>query len=299
MKNLHYKNSTKILKSASLIISLFVLFFLSGCPKIVTKPFASKKVALVLGGGGARGFAHVGVIRELESAGIPIDMIVGVSVGSLIGAIYADVGDSFELEWKAFKIEKKEIFDFKVFNIKESVVKGEAIKDYIDKNVKTKRIENMKVPLAIVATDIKTGTAMVFRSGPVKDAVRASSSVPGVFPPVPYRDKLLVDGGVLGNLAPDVAKEMGADIIIGVSIAKERKQFTKETPDALTVVLESIAIMGDEIIRLNRDEMDFLIEPQVGNIGITDFSRKKELIEAGRGATRKHIEKIKKALESK
>lgn len=89
---------------------------------------------------------------------------------------------------------------------------------------------------------------------------------------------------------------MGADVIIGVSIAKDRKQFTGGTPDALTVILESIAIMGDEIIRLNRDEMDFLIEPEVGDVGITDFSKKKELIEAGRKATRKYVSKIKGAV---
>lgn len=296
MKPILYKNSFRTCKIICIVLSASLLFFLSGCPKVITTPGKAKKVALVLGGGGARGFAHVGVIRELESAGIPIDMIVGVSVGSLIGALYADAGDSFELEWKAFKIEKKEIFDFKVFNIKESVVKGEAIKDYIDKNIKTKKIEDMKVPLAIVATDIKTGKPVVFRSGPVKDAVRASASVPGVFPPVPYGNKLLVDGGVLGNLAPSVAKQMGAEIIIGVSIGKERNRFSDDHPDALTVILESIAIMGDEIIRLNRDEMDFLIEPEVGDVGITDFSKKKELIEAGRIATRKHITKIKRAI---
>ncbi|MBW2364522.1 MAG: patatin-like phospholipase family protein [Deltaproteobacteria bacterium] len=294
MKNSLHENSFRNCKIICMILSLSLLLFLSGCPKIITKPGKPKKVALVLGGGGARGFAHVGVIRELESAGIPIDMIVGVSVGSLIGAIYADVGDSFELEWKTFKIKKKEIFDFKVFNIKESIVKGEAIKDYIDKNIGTKRIENMKVQLAIVATDIKTGTPVIFRSGPVKVAVRASSSVPGVFPPVPYGNKLLVDGGVLGNLAPSVAKKMGAEIIIGVSIGKARKKFSNEIPSALTVILESIAIMGDELIRLNRE--DFLIEPEVGDIGIMDFSKKKELIEAGRKATRKHIGKIKKAV---
>jgi len=287
-------NSFRKCTIVGIILCVSLLLVLSGCPKPITLTGKPKKVALVLGGGGARGFAHVGVIRELESAGIPIDMIVGVSVGSLIGALYADVGDSFELEWKAFKIEKKEIFDFKVFNIKESVVRGEAIKEYIDKNVKTKNIEDMKVPLAIVATDIKSGKPVIFRRGPVKDAVRASASVPGVFPPVPYGNKLLVDGGVLGNLAPGVAKQMGADVIIGVSIAKARKKFSNETPIALTVILESIAIMGDEIIRLNRDEIDFLIEPDVGDVSITDFSKKKQLIEAGREATRKHIGKIKK-----
>lgn len=296
MKRSLLKKSSKHTKIICILLGVSLLLFLCACPSTIRLPGTQKKVAVVLGGGGARGFAHVGVIRELESAGIPIDMIVGVSVGSLIGAIYADSGDSFELEWKSFKIKKEEIFDFKVFNIRESVVKGEAIKHYIDKNIETKRIEDMKIPLAIVATDIKTGTPVIFRSGSVKAAVRASASVPGVFPPVPYGNKLLVDGGVLGNLAPSVAKDMGADIIIGVSIGKSRKKFSGGTPSALTVILESIAIMGDEIIRLNRDEMDFLIEPDVGNVGITDFSKKKQLIEAGRRATRKHIRKIKRAL---
>lgn len=140
-----------------------------------------KKVALVLGGGGARGFAHVGVIRELESAGIPIDMIVGVSVGSLIGALYADTMDSFKLEWKAFDIEKDQIFDFKMLNITSGLAKGEAIMKYIDANMSAKKIEDLKIPVAIVATDLNTGEPVVFKSGLIRDAVRASVSVPGVF----------------------------------------------------------------------------------------------------------------------
>jgi len=278
------------------MLSLFLISWLNGCAGIPKKP-SPKKVALVLGGGGARGFAHVGVIRELESAGIPIDMIVGVSVGSLIGALYADTADSFKLEWKAFKIKKNEIFDFKVFNISDGLAKGEAIKNYIDNNIEAQFIEDLKIPMAIVAVDINSGSRLVFRSGPIRDAVRASISVLGVFAPVRYQDKLLVDGGVMGNLAPQVAREMGADIVIGVNIAKPRRSFSNNTPNALTVILESIDIMGYEIVRLKAKDFDFLICPDVGTVGITDFSHKKELIEAGREAAQKVISQIKQALQ--
>jgi NTE family protein len=281
-------------KSLTILCLLFAMLF-AGCAG-TPKKLEPKKVALVLGGGGARGFAHVGVIRELEAAGIPIDMIVGVSVGSLIGALYADTKDSFKLEWKSFKIQKKEIFDFKVFNISDGLAKGDAIKKYIDENIETRFLEDLKVPLAIVAVDINTGERVVFQTGRIRDAVRASISVPGVFTPVIHEDKILVDGGVLGNLAPQVARDMGADIVIGVNIAKPRKSFVG-TPNALTVILESIDIMGGEIVRLKEKEFDFLIRPDVGDVGITDFTRKKELIESGRKATLKIISEIKRATQ--
>jgi len=285
----------------SLITISFILF---GCAQVEMPPQKpsplpevqkTKKVALVLGGGGARGFAHVGVIRELEAARIPIDLIVGVSVGSLIGAIYADSADSFDLEWKAFKIEKREIFDFSFLNITSSLARGEAIKTYLDKHLRVKNIEQLKIPLAIVAVDLKTGQREVMTSGPIRDAVRASTSVPGIFEPVPYRGKLLVDGGVLGNL-PDIARTLGADFVIGVNISKKRSDLSREAPGILTVILESISIMGEEIIRLNRDKFDVLIEPDCGDIGLTDFTRKRELIDAGRIATKKAIPAIQEAV---
>jgi NTE family protein len=256
----------------------------------------TKKVALVLGGGGARGFAHVGVIRELENAKIPIDMIVGVSVGSLIGALYADNPDAFKLEWKSFKIEKNEIFDFKLLGITDGLARGDAIKEYLDRNIRAKNIENLKIPMAIVATDLRSGEPVIFRKGSIRDAVRASTSIPGVFVPVAFENKLLVDGGVLGNLAPQVARDMGADIVIGVNVGKSRKGCTDPCPNALTVILESIDLMQDEIVRLNKGKIDVMITPEVGSIGVMDFSQKRELIEAGRQAAIKAIPKIKQLL---
>jgi NTE family protein len=297
------KDEDSDLKKGFLIPLIFFVFI--GCAQVEgpherpSKPAEAqkrKKVALVLGGGGARGFAHVGVIRELEASKIPIDLIVGVSVGSLIGALYADSGDSFDLEWKAFKIEKKEIFDFTFLNITNSLARGEAIKAYLDRHLKVKNIEQLKIPLAIVAVDLKTGQRELITSGSIRDAVRASTSVPGIFEPVPYKGKLLVDGGVLGNL-PDVARSLGADFVIGVNISKKRSDLSRETPGILTVILESISIMGEEIVRLNRERFDVLIEPDCGDIGLTDFTRKRELIDAGRRAAKRAIPIIKEKLE--
>ncbi len=275
----------------------FLLLFTASCGAVLRQespqPPERHRLALVLGGGGARGFAHVGVIRELEAEKIPIDLIVGVSVGSLVGALYADSADSFDLEWKAFQIEKKDIFDLSLFNIQKSLAKGDALREYLDRHLRSRNIEDLKIPLAVVAVDLKTGARVVFTRGPLKEAVRASTALPGVFEPIPWGDKLLVDGGVLGNLPPEVAEDLGADVIVGVNIARGRSEFKAEPPGPLAVILESIGIMGDELIRLNRSRFDVLIEPEVGTVGLMDFDRKKELMEAGRQAARKEIPNIR------
>lgn len=279
------------------LASIIALILLASCSSVPLKKQAEEhRLALVLGGGGARGFAHVGVIRELEKEKIPIHLIVGVSVGSLVGALYAETADSFDLEWKAFQLEKKDIFDLSIFNIKNSLAKGQAIREYVDRHIRTRNIEDLKIPLAIVAVDLSTGSRFVFTRGPIREAICASSALPGVFEPVVYGEKLLVDGGVLGNLPPEVAEELGADVVVGVNIAKQRSDFSQEPPGLLTVILESIGIMGDELVRMNRDRFDVLIQPEVGNVGIMDFDRKRELMESGRQAAQKEIPRIKEIM---
>jgi len=129
--------------------------------------------------------------------------------------------------------------------------------------------------------------------GPVRKAICASAAIPGVFEPVVYQEKLLVDGGVLSHLGPEVARYMGASVIIGVNLAKQRSQFDQESPGMMTCILASIGIMGDELARLNRDRFDVLIERDVGNVGIMDFDHKGELREAGMAAPQKEMPKIK------
>lgn len=283
-------------------VGTLAVALVASCASVPVLPGARttgpQKVAVVLGGGGARGFAHVGVLRELEKEKVPIDLVVGVSVGSLVGALYADNASTFDLEWKAFQIERKHIFDLGLLNLRGgSLAKGEAIREYIDKNIKARNIEDLKVPMAIVAVDLRTGRREVFTQGPLREAICASAAIPGVFAPVPLQGKLLVDGGVMGNLAPEVARQMGATIVIGTNVAKQRSPFDQEDPGPLATILESISIMGDELVHQKRDQFDVLIEPEVGNIGTMDFDHKKELLEAGIAAARLQMPAIKALLE--
>lgn len=282
-------------RSAKRFIALLGLgLWMSGCATAPQpRPAPPRKVALVLGGGGARGFAHVGVLRELEAEKIPIDLIVGISVGSLIGALYADQPDSLQLEWKAFQIEQKQIFDFNLLTLANGLAKGDAIKAYLDANLSVRRIELLKIPLAVVSTDLRSGRPFLFTQGPIRDAVRASTSVPGIFAPVPFQDKLLVDGAVLGNCQSQAARDLGATLVIGVNLTVPRAR--ANPANVLEVLLESVEIMGSELVRLNRADFDVLIEPET-NAGILDFTRKKELIEAGRAAARLAMPRIKEKL---
>jgi NTE family protein len=253
-------------------------------------------VALVLGGGSARGFAHIGVIRALEQEKIPIDLVVGTSVGSLIGAIYAHDRNSFELEWTAFALEKDEIFDYGLLNAFTGMgaAKGEKLEAFIKGKVPTENIEDLKIPFVAVATDLNRGTKVVLDTGSVGRAVRASSAIPGVFQPVAHQGKLLVDGGLIDNVPVSVARDKGADIVIAVDIGKQVSNFN--IVDIIDVMLQSITIMNAENARFRKREADVLIEPKIGDVGMLDFTQKKRCMQAGIEATQKMIPEIKAAI---
>jgi len=260
-------------------------------PPVYIKP----KVALVLGGGAARGFAHVGVLRALEQEKISVDMIVGTSVGSLIGALYASNPDSFELEWTSFELEKDDIFDFSILSSATGPVKGDKLEKFINSKISAQNIEQLKVPFYAVAADLNTGEPVVFSFGPISKAVRASCSIPGVFTPLSYNNRQLIDGGVLGNIAPEIARQYGANLVIVVSIGKSIRN--KETRNILEITLQAIAIMSSKIDSYKAKEADVLISPEVGDVGTMDFTQKKRCMEAGIEAARKAIPEIKKRLE--
>jgi NTE family protein len=255
------------------------------------------KIALVLGGGAARGFAHVGVIRFLEQEKIPINMIVGTSVGSLIGAIYAADPNSLNLEWLSFTIEKDDIFDYSVLSAKMGPVSGERLEKFVQTKVRAKNIEQMKIPFYAVSTDLNTGSTWVFEKGSVAKAVRASCSIPGIFQPLEMGGKMYVDGGVTNNLPVDVARTRGADIIIAVNISKNIQN--PQINSLVDVILQSISIMGRELVIYKSRGYDVLIEPNVGDVGITDFSQKKRLMDAGIQAAKQALPQIKKLMEEK
>ncbi|MBI5586493.1 MAG: patatin-like phospholipase family protein [Deltaproteobacteria bacterium] len=268
----------------------------SGCTT-TPKPREGKgpvKVALVLGGGAARGFAHVGVIRVLEQEKIPINLIVGTSVGSLIGGLYAADPNSANLEWLAYSIEKEDIFDYSVVYSRMGPVQGDRLEKFVQTKAKGKNLEQLKVPFYPVATDLNTGQTWVFERGSLAKAIRASSAIPGVFQPVEINGRTYVDGGVTNNLPVDVARARGADIIIAVSIQKKINH--PQISSLIDVILQSIDIMGRELVLYKCRDVDVLIEPNVGDVGMTEFSQKKKLMDAGMQAARQALPKIRQLL---
>ncbi len=267
-------------------------------PSVPTADLPKPKVALVLGGGAARGFAHVGVIRALEQEKIPVDMIVGTSVGSLIGAIYAADRNSFDLEWTAFTLEKETLFDYGLVNALTGmgVAKGDKLEAFVKSKIAAANIEDLLIPYAAVATDLNRGNRVVLDKGPVGKAVRASSAIPGVFSPVELQGKLLVDGGVVDNIAIDVARERGADLVIAVDISENVVNFN--ITNLLDVMLQSITIMGAENVKYKKKDADVLVAPKVGDVGMLDFTQKKRCMEAGIEATRTVMPEIKEKIEA-
>ncbi len=264
-------------------------------PPVVELP--KPKIVLVLGGGAARGFAHIGVIRALEQEKIPIDMIVGTSVGSLIGAIYASDMNSFELEWTAFLLEKDSIFDFGVMNAFTGMglAKGDKLEEFVKTKITTVNIEDLKLPFAAVATDLNRGTRVVLDRGSVAKAVHASSAIPGVFNPVDHQGKLLVDGGVMDNIPIAVAREKGADLVIAVDISENVANFNIN--NIVDVMLQAVNIMFNENVRYKKKESDVLISPQVGGVAMLDFTQKKRCMQAGIEAAQKAMPEIRKKIE--
>ncbi len=296
------------MKMTRLLLSAMAMCLLAACTTaqppgqgtaqtIPAAELPKPKIALVLGGGAARGFAHIGVIRALEQEKIPVDMVVGTSVGSLIGALYASNPNSFELEWTAFTLEKDDLFDYKLLGAITGmgVVKGDKLESFVQSKIPQANIENLKLPYAAVATDLNRGTRVVLDRGPVSIAVHASSAIPGVFEPVIYQGKLLVDGGVMENIPISVAREKGADIIIAVDISENVVNF--HITNLVDVTMQAVNIMFDENVKNKKKDADILISPAVGDVAMLDFTQKKRCMQAGMDAAQKAIPEIRKKIE--
>src|SRR5574341_313606 len=265
-------------------------------PPLVAAHAPTPRIALVLGGGAARGFAHVGVLRALEQEKIPVDVVVGTSVGSLIGALYAADANTFDLEWTAFQLEKDDLFDYGVMNVVTgmSFAAGERLEKWLVEKIKVKNIEEMKIPFAAVATDLNWGTKVVIDRGPVAKAVRASSAIPGVFAPVQHMRKILVDGGVVDNIPISVAREKGADLVFAVDISENLGN--TNIKNVIDVVLQSTNIMFALNVEHSKRGADVLVTPKIGDVGMLDFTQKKRCMQAGIDATREAMRAIRKAI---
>lgn len=248
-------------------------------------PVAAKRpprVGLALGGGAARGFAHIGVIQVLEEAGVRPDMVVGTSAGSLVAAIYASGRNGAQLQQIALEMEEATLTDWTLPFFGRGVLRGEALARYVNQQVRGLTIEAMPLPLGVVATDLQSGEGILFRVGDAGMAVRASSAVPSVFQPVRIGGHEYVDGGLVAPVPVRYARQMGAELVIAVDISSE--PLGNAADGALQVVLQTFAIMGKSLNRFELGAADVVVRPALANVRSADFAARKRSIEAGRAA---------------
>ena len=249
-------------------------------PTIFTKTLP--KIGLALGGGAARGFAHVGVIQVLEEAGIKPDLVVGTSAGSLVAALYASGKTGAQLQVISENMEEAALTDWTLPFISRGMLRGEALARYVSGQVGGRKIDSFPMPLGIVATDLHNGKGVLFQTGDTATAVRASSAVPGVFQPVKIGTREFVDGGVVSPVPVRYARQMGAEVVIAVDISA-----TPESNPALStmdIMLQTFAIMSLSINSFELKEADVAVRPSLAGVSSADFASKRKSIEAGRAA---------------
>lgn len=270
-------------------------------PSVAAVPPAPKKVriGLALGGGAARGFAHIGVIKALEAQGIYPEIVVGTSAGSVVGALYAAGNNGFALQRTAMAMDESTISDWAIpfFSKSSGVLKGDALQSYVNKAVGNTTMEKLKLKFGAVATDLQTGKPILFQRGNTGQAVRASSSVPGMFQPVQIGGKSYVDGGLVAPVPVRFAKEMGADFIIAVNISTQADKQTAVS--SVEVLLQTFAIMGQRLNSYELKGADVVIQPALGKMAGNDFDGRNLAILAGEQAAAALMPQIKAKLAAK
>ena len=250
---------------------------------------APVRVGIALGGGAAKGFAHIGVIKMLEANGIQPVVVSGTSAGSVVGALYASGMDAFQMQKVAFALDEDRIRDVSLFS--GGVIKGQKLQDYVNELVAQRKLEAMKRPLAVVATRLEDGERTVFVRGNTGQAVRASSSIPGVFEAVKIGQYNYVDGGVVSPVPVDAARELGADFVIAVDISS--KADGKAPGTLLGNINQSITIMGQKLGALELQRADIVLRPKVLDIGAAAFEQKNTAILEGERAALAAMPRIK------
>jgi len=277
-------------------IILTILFFciVSCAPTEVVQPQREPaRIALALGGGAARGFAHIGVLKVLESNHIPIHMIIGTSAGSFVGGLYAYGFNAFQIQKLSLEIQRGDIADFTLPD--NGFIKGDLLEDYVNRMVRNTSMDKMRTPFYAVATELPGGKETVFASGNTGKAIRASCSIPGVFQPVTIGDKMYVDGGVVSPVPVDAARRLGANVVIAVDISSDLD--TAKPSGTIETILQSINIMNSKISIGQLSKADVVIRPLVGYIGSADFDRRNEAIMEGEKATLQVLPRIQEIVE--
>ena len=270
----------------------------------------TRKIGLALGGGAARGLAHIGVLDVLQKESIPIDMIAGTSAGAVIGALYAQGRDSGVLRDLVRGLTRKRLISLAdLIPSRTGLIQGEKIKDLLEVAIGgDMAFTDLKIPFACIATDIMTGEEVVINQGSVLDGVRASISIPLLFSATKWRSRYLVDGGLVNPVPVSVLRKMGADFVIAVNVipeihhnaheaGEETKKDIKE-PNIFSVIVQSMQMAQCLLVRSSIQDADIVINPDAAHIGFGDFYRARECIKQGEIAARDSISEIKRRLET-
>ena len=253
-------------------------------------------IALALGGGGAKGFAHIGAIKILESHGIKPKIVTGTSAGSFVGSLYASGKSGFQLQEIALKLEESDIRDLTIS--KQGFITGQKLQDYVNKQIGNKPIQQFPIRFAAVATQLDNGQKVAFNKGNAGQAVRASCSIPNVFIPATIGGKRYVDGGLVSPIPVQTARDLGADIVIAIDISARPK--AGQSSNLWGLLDQTLNIMGQQTINQELAQADVVIQPQVGNLGVMDLkSRHQSILEGERAAQRQLAAIDRKILQFK
>jgi NTE family protein len=281
-------------RTIKLFLFICCSLIISACATVPPPQTPSRpaKIALVLGAGASKGFAHVGVLKILENNKVPIQMIVGTSVGSFVGSLYAYGYDAYALQKISMSIERSDVAELTIPD--NGFLKGDRLRDYINTKVHNASIQKLKIPFYAVATDIRTGESVVFNSGNTGMAVQASCAIPGVFQPAKFSGTSYVDGGVVKPLPVDVARNNGADIVIAVDISSGIDSVTPAS--TIDTIMKSIQIMYSKMSLIPISHADVVIKPIVGFVGSADFSQRNQAIMEGEKAALAAMPRINELL---
>lgn len=253
-------------------------------------------IALVLGSGGARGYAHIGVIEALEQHGIQPDFIVGTSAGSIVGSIYASGKSAVELRQIALDMKVGDVRDFKIGM--KGFFDGQKVQDYVNKQVSEVPLEKMKIPMYVVATELQNGQRTVFNHGNTGQAVRASVSIPSMFIPTIIQGKEYVDGGLVSPVPVDIAKELGADVVIAVDILAQPEN--TETTNVWGLFNQNINIMQNKLAADELKNADIVIQPDLHEKAhIFDVKGRQDTMQAGIDAANLRMHDLDVVIQAK
>ncbi|MBA4253466.1 MAG: esterase [Comamonadaceae bacterium] len=257
-------------------------------------PLRPPRLGLALGGGAARGFAHIGVIQVLEREGIRPALVAGTSAGSLVAVLYASGMSGQQLEQAALEMEEVVFTDWTLPLFNRGLLRGDALARWVNRMLNNRQLQELALPVGVLATDLGNGEGVLFRRGDSGQAVRASSAVPGVFSPVPIAGRNYVDGGLVAPVPVQQARAMGAERVLAVDISSGLSD--DYATDAVRVLLRTFTIMGQSINRLALAGADVALRPELDGIGSADFAARQRAIAAGRAAMERHLPQLRQQL---